>query len=57
MPKGLISPAPLRPLIGSNPNTYTPKPMNSGIEAPPAVQAPSIIKIGNGTGGITPLLN
>lgn len=51
-PKGLISPAPL----GSNPNTYTPKPMNSGIEAPPAVPAPSIIKIGNGTGGTTPLL-
>tara|TARA_R110002126_G_scaffold62169_1_gene160266 strand:+ start:1345 stop:1956 length:612 start_codon:yes stop_codon:yes gene_type:complete len=52
MPKGLISPAPL----GSNPNTYTPKPMNSGIEAPPAVQAPSIIKIGAGNGGTTPLL-
>jgi hypothetical protein len=52
MAKGLISPAPapklavmgaFKPLIGSNPNTYTPK-MSSGIEAPPLPSQPNIIK-------------
>jgi len=33
----------IKPLIGSNPNTYTPK-MSSGIEAPPLPSQPNIIK-------------
>jgi hypothetical protein len=60
MPKGLISPAPmanpnplkiagaLKPLIGSNPNTYTPK-MSSGIEASSSDQ-PSVKVMGGGSG-------
>lgn len=39
----------LKPLIGSNPNTYTPK-ASSGIEAPPSASQPSIIKAGGGSG-------
>ena len=55
MPKGLISPAPMvKPLIGSNPATYTPKP-SSGIEATPANQ-PKIAVVSGGTGGIQPML-
>lgn len=62
MPKGLISPAPManpnplkvagmaiKPLIGSNPATYTPKP-SSGIEAPASASQPSVIKAGGGSG-------
>jgi len=46
----------VKPMLGSNPNTYSPASMNSGIEAPPAVQAPSIIKVSGGSNGTTPLL-
>lgn len=64
MPKGLISPAPtpnplkaigaaMKPLIGSNPNTYTP----SGIEAPQAAAQPSIIRASAGAGGAKPMLS
>jgi len=61
MPKGLISPAPMansnplkvagaiKPLIGSNPATYTPKP-SSGIEAPASASQPSITTVGGGSG-------
>jgi hypothetical protein len=59
MAKGLISPAPapnplklagmaIKPLIGSNPNTYTPK-MSSGIEASSSDQ-PSVKMMGGGSG-------
>lgn len=62
MPKGLISPAPManpnplkvagmaiKPLIGSNPATYTPK-LSSGIEAQASASPPSIITAGVGSG-------
>lgn len=61
MSKGLISPAPManpnplkvagmaiKPLIGSNPNTYTPK-ASSGIEAPSSDQS-SVKVMGGGSG-------
>ena len=55
MKPGLISPAPMiKPMIGSNPATYTPKP-SSGIEATPANQ-PKIAVVSGGTGGIQPML-
>lgn len=57
MPKGLISPAPKAfNLIGSNPASYSPmKP--SGIEAPPASDAGSLIKaVGSGS-GMSPMLS
>lgn len=44
----------IKPLIGSNPNTYTPK-MSSGIEAPPSAPQPNIIKA-NGVSG-APMLS
>lgn len=45
---GLISPAPMiKPLIGSNPNTYTPKP-SSGIEAPPPASNSKIAVVPGG---------
>lgn len=61
MPKGLISPAPmanpnplkiagaLKPLIGSNPASYSPVRMSSGIEASSSDQ-PSVKVMGGGSG-------
>ena len=64
MKPALISPAPtpapspfakagaaFKPLIGSNPATYTP----SGIEAPPPAK-PTLAVMSGGTGGIKPML-
>jgi hypothetical protein len=39
----------IKPLIGSNPATYTPKP-SSGIEAPASASQPSVITAGVGSG-------
>jgi len=48
MQKGLISPAPMiKPLIGSNPASYTPKP-SSGIEAPPSASNSKIAVVPGG---------
>jgi len=59
MQKGLISPAPfakagaaVKPLIGSNPASYSP---SSGIEAPPPAK-PTLAVMSGGTGGIKPML-
>ena len=64
MQKGLISPAPpapfakiggaIKPLIGSNPATYTPKP-SSGIESTPANNAKITVASG-GAGGLTSMI-
>lgn len=60
MPKGLISPAPqnplkvpgaIKPLIGSNPASYSPV-MASGIEAPPASSQASIKVVGSAPSGM-----
>jgi hypothetical protein len=47
---------PIKPLIGSNPATYSPTP-SSGIEAPQAAAQPSIIKASMGAGGAKPMLS
>lgn len=48
MKPGLISPAPMiKPLIGSNPASYSPTP-SSGIEAPPPASEPKIAVIPGG---------
>jgi hypothetical protein len=52
MPKGLISPAPsailARAPLGSDPNTYSPVKVPSGIEAPASAPTANILKAGAG---------
>jgi len=41
----------VKPLIGSNPATYSPTPISSGIEAPAPASQPKIAVVSGGTGG------
>lgn len=54
-PLGKLSGA-MKPLIGSNPASYSPMPMSSGIEAPPASQPKITVVSGGGGGGIKSML-